>query len=79
MHLPPKAELLPALFNKMVEEAPRIPDIYNRAIRYFLTIGQRKEPEMLNVYAAWNGILSGFIDGFGCLFWPVVCMELFVS
>ena len=41
-YLPPKAELLPELFYQMVEEASKIPDIYDRAIHYFLTMARRQ-------------------------------------
>jgi Fic family protein len=37
-YMPPRADLLPDLFNKMVEDASRMPDIYDQAIHLFLTL-----------------------------------------
>ncbi len=37
-YIPPEANLLPGLFDKMVERASGIPDIYDRAIHLFLTM-----------------------------------------
>lgn len=37
-YMPPSANLLPYLFNKMVEDASRMPDIYDQAIHLFLTM-----------------------------------------
>lgn len=39
-YMPPKAGLLPKLFDKMVDEAAHIPDIYDRAIHFFLTMAR---------------------------------------
>jgi prophage maintenance system killer protein len=36
--MPPQADSLPALFEKMVDDAYSIPDIYDRAIHFFLTM-----------------------------------------
>jgi len=38
--MPPSADLLPELFSKMVDEASRIIDIYDRAIHFFLTMAR---------------------------------------
>ena len=37
-YIPPKASLLPDLFNEMVETASKMPDIYDQAIHLFLTM-----------------------------------------
>jgi Fic family protein len=39
-YMPPKADLLPDLFKKMMAEAEEISDIYDRAIHYFLTMAR---------------------------------------
>jgi Fic family protein len=39
-YLPPKADLLPELFKRMVDEASKISDVYDRAIHYFLTMAR---------------------------------------
>jgi Fic family protein len=39
-YMPPHADSLPELFEKMVDEASRIADIYDRAIHYFLTMAR---------------------------------------
>lgn len=39
-YMPPPADLLPELFSKMVDEASRIFDIYDRAIHFFLTMAR---------------------------------------
>jgi Fic family protein len=39
-YMPPLADLLPELFSKMVDEASRIFDIYDRAIHFFLTMAR---------------------------------------
>lgn len=39
-YMPPKADSLPELFEKMVDDAIRISDIYDRAIHYFLTMAR---------------------------------------
>lgn len=39
-YMPPSADLLPDLFNKMVENASRMPDIYDQAIHLFLTMAR---------------------------------------
>ncbi|MDA8133067.1 MAG: Fic family protein [Desulfobacteraceae bacterium] len=41
-YLPPDAASLPGLFEKMAEEANRIPDIYDRAIHFFLTMARNQ-------------------------------------
>jgi Fic family protein len=41
-YLPPDAASLPGLFVKMTEEADRIPDIYDRAIHFFLTMARNQ-------------------------------------
>jgi len=41
-YLPPDAAALPGLFEKMTEEADRIPDIYDRAIHFFLTMSRHQ-------------------------------------
>ena len=38
--MPPKAGMLPALFDNMVDQAYKIPDIYDRAIFLFLTMAR---------------------------------------
>ncbi len=39
-YMPPEAYLLPALFDKMVNEASKIEDVYDRAIHFFLTMAR---------------------------------------
>jgi Fic family protein len=39
-YMPPKAVLLPDLFDKMIEAASRMPDIYDQAIHTFLTMAR---------------------------------------
>jgi len=39
-YLPPQADSLPELFEKMVDEAYKISDIYDRAIHFFLTMAR---------------------------------------
>ena len=39
-YMPPAAGILPALFDNMVDQAYKIPDIYDRAIFLFLTMAQ---------------------------------------
>ena len=39
-YMPPKAVLLPDLFDKMIETASRMPDIYDQAIHIFLTMAR---------------------------------------
>jgi Fic family protein len=39
-YMPPKANLLPDLFDQMVKKAFNIPDIYDRAIHLFLTMAR---------------------------------------
>jgi Fic family protein len=39
-YMPPKAVLLPDLFDKMIETASRMPDIYDQAIHIFLTMSR---------------------------------------
>ena len=39
-YMPPKAGMLSALFDNMVDQAYKIPDIYDRAIFLFLTMAQ---------------------------------------
>lgn len=39
-YMPPRAASLPELFEKMADEASRIPDIYDRAIHLFLTMAR---------------------------------------
>ena len=39
-YMPPKAVLLPGLFDKMIETASRMPDIYDQAIHLFLTMAR---------------------------------------
>ena len=39
-YMPPKADLLPDLFDKMMDAAFRMPDIYDQAIHLFLTIAR---------------------------------------
>jgi Fic family protein len=39
-YMPPKANLLPELFEKMVHDAKALPDIYDRAIHFFLTMAR---------------------------------------
>lgn len=39
-YMPPRADSLPELFEKMVDEASRLSDIYDRAIHYFLTMAR---------------------------------------
>lgn len=39
-YMPPQADSLPELFEKMVDEASKIPDIYDRAIHLFLTMAR---------------------------------------
>lgn len=39
-YLPPRADSLPHLFERMVAEAQGIPDIYDRAIHFFLTMAR---------------------------------------
>ena len=39
-YMPPQADLLPKLFKKMVDEASRISDIYDRAIHLFLIMAR---------------------------------------
>lgn len=39
-YMPPRADLLPDLFQKMRNEAEEISDIYDRAIHYFLTMAR---------------------------------------
>ncbi|MFZ1987402.1 MAG: Fic family protein [Desulfatitalea sp.] len=39
-YTPPQADSLPALFEKMVNDASEIPDIYDRAIHFFLTMAR---------------------------------------
>ncbi|MCP4117402.1 MAG: Fic family protein [Desulfobacteraceae bacterium] len=39
-YLPPQADLLPELFERMVDDASQISDIYDRAIHYFLTMAR---------------------------------------
>ncbi|MCM2284372.1 MAG: Fic family protein [Desulfobacula sp.] len=41
-YLPPDAAALTGLFEKMTEEADRIPDIYDRAIHFFLTMARHQ-------------------------------------
>ncbi len=41
-YIPPDAASLPGLFEKMTEEADRIPDIYDRAIHFFLTMARKQ-------------------------------------
>ena len=38
--MPPQADLLPELFERMVNEASKISDIYDRAIHFFLTMAR---------------------------------------
>lgn len=40
VYMPPQADSLPELFEKMVNEASNISDIYNRAIHFFLTMAR---------------------------------------
>jgi Fic family protein len=37
-HLPPKADVLPGLFEEMVKNSLEMPDIYDQAIHIFLTM-----------------------------------------
>ncbi len=39
-YIPPKASLLPDLFDKMTEKASEMPDIYDQAIHLFLTMAR---------------------------------------
>lgn len=39
-YMPPKASLLPVLFDKMIEAASRMPDCYDQAIHIFLTMAR---------------------------------------
>ena len=39
-YIPPKASLLPDLFDKMTEKASKMPDIYDQAIHLFLTMAR---------------------------------------
>jgi len=39
-YLPPQADGLPGLFRKMVDKASEIPDIYDQAIHFFLTMAR---------------------------------------
>jgi len=39
-YMPPEAYLLPELFDKMVDDASKIEDIYDRAIHFFLTMAR---------------------------------------
>jgi Fic family protein len=39
-YMPPQADLLPGLFEKMVNEASGISDVYDRAIHFFLTMAR---------------------------------------
>lgn len=39
-YMPPRAELLPEVFDKMVDQASIFPDIYDRAIHFFLTMAR---------------------------------------
>lgn len=39
-YMPPQADALPALFDKMIQDASLIPDIYDRAIHFFLTMAR---------------------------------------
>jgi len=39
-YMPPQADALPALFDKMIQDACLIPDIYDRAIHFFLTMAR---------------------------------------
>ncbi|MFK5953160.1 MAG: Fic family protein [Desulfobacterium sp.] len=39
-YLPPKVNLLPELFEKMVNDAATLPETYDRAIHFFLTMAQ---------------------------------------
>ncbi|TWI61609.1 Fic/DOC family protein [Desulfobotulus alkaliphilus] len=39
-YMPPPADALPALFDKMVSDSYDIPDIYDRAIHFFLTMAR---------------------------------------
>jgi Fic family protein len=39
-YMPPQADLLPELFNKMVDDASKIEDIYDQAIHFFLTMAR---------------------------------------
>jgi len=39
-YMPPQANLLPQLFDKMLYDASKIPDVYDRAIHFFLTMAR---------------------------------------
>ena len=39
-YMPPQADLLPAVFEKMINDALKISDIYDRAIHFFLTMAR---------------------------------------
>ncbi|SDT88006.1 Fic family protein [Desulfobacula phenolica] len=39
-YMPPQADSLPGLFEKMVDEASKISDVYDQAIHFFLTIAR---------------------------------------
>jgi Fic family protein len=41
-YMPPQADSLPGLFERMVDEASRISDIYDQAIHLFLTMARRQ-------------------------------------
>jgi prophage maintenance system killer protein len=40
--MPPPADSLPELFERMVDEASAIPDIYDRAIHFFLVMARTR-------------------------------------
>jgi Fic family protein len=39
-YMPPQADLLPQLFDKMLDDASKIEDVYDRAIHFFLTMAR---------------------------------------
>jgi len=39
-YMPPQADSLPELFEKMVDDSHSMPDIYDRAIHFFLTMAR---------------------------------------
>ncbi len=63
-YMPPTADQLPKLFAKMVEEGEKIPDVYDQAIYYFLTmtrcqffydVNKRMGRFMMNGFLLSNG------------------------
>ena len=48
-YMPPQAELLPELFNQMVEDASEISDVYDRAIHFFLTMSRKINFFMMSI------------------------------